>query len=179
MHTVSHSRPYCIIYDDSCVQSYCRHLELHSEPLPVCRSNFLSFYFRIRSEYSKYTKICTIQNFPPIRYFNLAELIESMYFTKAASIKSKADILLLVKSFSCNDIEPCKSMQIGTDCKITNNIVIPWPSHHALTSTGVRTEANTNRLSKNDCIQHNSIKFLHVSSYIMSSYGRIRQPDLE
>ena len=33
----------------------------------------------------------------------------------------------------------------------TNNIVIPWPSHHALislTSTGVRrTEANTNQLS--------------------------------
>ena len=49
-----------------------------------------------------------------------------------------------------------------------NNIVITWPSHHAsvsMTSTGVRrTEANKNRPKyKNDCIQHNNIKFLHIT----------------
>ena len=36
-------------------------------------------------------------------YFSFAEPERDyMYFTKAASIESKADILLLVKSFSCN-----------------------------------------------------------------------------
>ena len=35
---------------------------------PAARAvQICSFYFRIRNEHSKYTKICTIQKFPTIR----------------------------------------------------------------------------------------------------------------
>lgn len=52
--------------------------------------------------------------------------------------------LLLVISSCCAEIQPCKSMQIGTNCKIWPSIkmLIPRPSHHALVlaiaSIGVR-----------------------------------------
>ena len=54
--------------------------------------------------------------------------------------------VLLVISSCCAEIQPCKSMQIGTNCKIWPSIqmLIPRPSHHALVlaiciaSAGVR-----------------------------------------
>ena len=102
----------------------------------------------------------------------LVHYVIIMFFIKVTCIKNKADISLFY-SISCSaENQPCKLIQIRTDCKI----LIPSPSNHALVFccmcdkhwSKIKTEANKNWLDtkmitynmteSRSCIYHTRLK---------------------